>query len=171
MREEGRNGKRRKTLLWEEMFLKYTVLWFFGLHLFQRLWRLHFKSSQRRHIYFFENSFLINIFRELRSTFIGWLNLNKILWEILASVTTNTLLEFNFLSSIQLTTETHLWCHHNQSKSAWSMKTSKSHKRALQDGTETDPILSQTLHLTDISPYQTFWLVLSDSVLLSPAHP
>lgn len=59
---------------------------------------------------FFLNHFLINIFRELRSTFffLGCLNCNKILREIQASVTTNTLLEFNFLLSTQLTTETHL---------------------------------------------------------------
>lgn len=143
MREEGRNGKKRKTLLWGGNVSKIYSSMIFWTSFVSKIMKITFQKLTKETLSFFWKLFL-NIFRELRSTFIGWLNLNKILWEILALVTTNTLLEFNFLSSIQLTMETHLWCHHNQSKSAWCTKTSKPHKRAPQDGMETDPMLSQS---------------------------
>lgn len=129
----GNRQEKKKNITSEELLSKYIALWLFlRLHFFQRFRKITFqKLTKETFLGFFKNCFLINIFRELRSTFIDWLNLNKILREILASVTTNTLLEFNFIFHIQLTMETHLWWYHHQSKSAWNIKTSKCHKRFL----------------------------------------
>lgn len=116
-------------------------------------WNL--KCSQRRHCYLKKTYFLINIFRELKSTFIDWLNLNKILWEILASVTTNTLLEFNFLFGIQLTMKTHLWCH-QPVKICLERKNFKIPQESLIRLVEISPICSQILHLTECSLMPSF---------------